>query len=73
MLASHFNSTTPLWTSGNFNYDTVVNALDFNAIATNFGASFSADPVQLGSLVPEPATILLLAVAPLVRRRRRDR
>jgi autotransporter-associated beta strand protein len=61
-LAQNFNSVGT-WQNGDFNYDNVVNALDFNALATNFGAVITAP--SLGSLVPEPGTISLLALASL--------
>ena len=72
-FGKHGSSTT--WMTGDFNYDSVVNALDFNLVASNFGApaAFTASaPPVLGSVVPEPATLGLLAViAPLAIRRRR--
>ena len=83
-LGLHFGQTTNSWGLGDFNYDGVVNALDFNAIATNFGSAVIPDapldgsplggsPVGLGSLVPEPGSLSLLALgaATLTARRRR--
>ena len=77
-LAQHFGMTSAIWSQGDFNYDGVVNALDFNYIATNFGAApIPAPPALgtpvLGSLVPEPTSFGLLALAAtaLASRRRR--
>ena len=75
LLASNFNvASGGVWAMGDFNYDGKVNALDFNALATNFGSPAVA-PV-LGSLVPEPGSMLLAAaagIAILGARRRRQR
>jgi autotransporter-associated beta strand protein len=82
-LAAHFNNTalatpgSPVWAEGDFNYDGFVNALDFNSLATNIGAAaILAPPLGasgLGSLVPEPGSLSLLALgaATLATRRRR--
>ena len=71
-LSQNFNTSGAgvNWINGDFNYDGVVNALDFNLLATNFGQSILPGPA-LGTLVPEPASIGLLAVAGLAMRRRR--
>jgi hypothetical protein len=74
-LAQHFNSVpaSNAWLNGDFNYDGKVNALDFNAVATNFGAAPIPD-AALGTLVPEPGSILSLGavtVGMLLRRRGR--
>jgi autotransporter-associated beta strand protein len=68
MMAQNFGKPTQTWFGGDFNYDGVVNALDFNAIASNFGSTLPS--IALGTFVPEPVTIGLLAV-PFVARRRR--
>jgi hypothetical protein len=70
-LANAFNSSGQHWFTGDFNYDGIVNALDFNAIASNFGSSLAAP--ALGSVVPEPATIAAMMLAPLFFVRRRSR
>jgi hypothetical protein len=51
-----------------------VNALDFNAIAMNFGAAQITTPpgTALGTLVPEPASMIFgLAGLAMLRRKRR--
>jgi hypothetical protein len=70
-LANNFNQSGKLWVDGDFNYDGIINALDFNAIATNYGASPAS---ALGTLVPEPASLVfLLASSLLITRRRHSR
>ena len=42
------------WVQGDFNYDGTVNALDFNALATNYGQVLSSAQPALGAnVVPE--------------------
>jgi fibronectin-binding autotransporter adhesin len=69
-LATNFGTSGMVWATGDFNYDGTVNVLDLNAVATNFGQSISlpaplvlngATPA-LGALVPEPASIGLIAL-----------
>jgi autotransporter-associated beta strand protein len=69
-IATNFNATGKSWVNGDFNFDGVVNALDFNAVASNFGAT-TISSAPLGTLVPEPATIALIAVAGSLLPRRR--
>src|SRR5438046_1142268 len=66
-LAASFNSSAKNWFEGDFNYDGVVNALDFNFLASNYGATLPAPP--LGALVPGPACLVALPLMLLARRR----
>jgi hypothetical protein len=68
-LAANFSKSGEFWWQGDFNFDGVVNALDFNAIAINFGQVLPAD--VLGTLVPEPSMLVLLAIGGLLVHRRR--
>jgi fibronectin-binding autotransporter adhesin len=86
-LALNYGTTGATWQKGDFNYDGTVNGLDLNAIATNFGATPALDVIPLGALlsadssgatplgalVPEPASLGMIALGAgmLVRRRRR--
>ena len=75
-IASNFGATgTGVWSGGDFNYDGNVDTGDFTAMAQNFAQTLPATapaPV-LGSLVPEPGSMMLLAAgaATLATRRRR--
>lgn len=72
--AGYGKLTNALWTEGDFNYDGKVNTLDFNELAGNFGftvpAPLPAAP-GLGSIVPEPASAMLLTTLAYLLRRRR--
>jgi hypothetical protein len=68
-MATHFGQKNSTWIAGDFNYDGVVNALDFNAIATNYGQVMSS-PAIAGTVVPEPGIALLCCAAPLLARTR---
>ncbi len=84
-LATTFNTTgaTP-WsntggpTTADFNGDGKINALDFNILAINWGSGGLAPVASgaaLGSVVPEPASLGLLALAAgsMMTRRRRGK
>jgi hypothetical protein len=74
-IAAHFGMTGAHWTDGDLNFDGVVNAMDFNILASNFGYSGPVPGVlsgaALGSIVPEPAELSLLALSALMLRRAR--
>ena len=74
-VASNFGAVSGMvWTNGDFNYDGIVNTQDFTSMAANFGLVMSASPGPLatsGTLVPEPASLLMVIGAGLAIRRRR--
>jgi len=72
LLAASFSQSGKFWENGDFNYDGSVDTVDFNLLASNFSKT-AAGPAALGALVPEPASIALLALAScsLIARRRR--
>jgi len=70
-LSNNFGGASPTWALGDFNYDGKVNAIDFNALAANFGATPIAPSEGLGTLVPEPASIAMLGLAGLLMGRKR--
>jgi autotransporter-associated beta strand protein len=82
-LAANFGGNGKVWTQADFNFDGVVDTLDFNSLAANFGqqlpdgAGLSAGGASIGTLVPEPASTALVALAfaaaAASRRRRRAR
>jgi len=70
---------TALWSKGDFDYNGKVNTIDFNFLAGNFGLSLpaagdlpeAASLPSLGSVVPEPSSLLVGAFGlALIRRRR---
>lgn len=66
----HFNQTGQSWLTADFNGDGKVNALDFNAIAANFGSG-SVSGAGLDAVVPEPQLgFILLGGAVIFRKRR---
>jgi hypothetical protein len=69
LVAGYGVNTDALWVQGDYNYDGKVNSIDFNDLAGNFGAVAPAP--ALGSVVPEPASLSVLAVAGALIRRRR--
>jgi autotransporter-associated beta strand protein len=63
-----------IWSQGDFNYDGFVNTLDFNSLAANFNQSIAIPAAPaLGTLVPEPASVALLAGLMCLTRRRARR
>jgi hypothetical protein len=84
-LASHFNQSGT-WQEGDVNYDGNITIADFIDLASQFNTSYSAadtqlvasfaqslgiDPSIIGSAVPEPAALSLLALPAVARRRRK--
>jgi autotransporter-associated beta strand protein len=61
-LAANFNGVNKGWLQGDFNYDGTVNLTDFTFLASNFNQSLSAESAGLGSPVPEPVTMSVLAL-----------
>jgi arabinan endo-1,5-alpha-L-arabinosidase len=75
-LASNFGAAdSGAWSLGDFNYDNVVNTSDFTMLAANFNQSESLPGDALATLVPEPASVGIVAVVLVgsVRRSRRRR
>jgi autotransporter-associated beta strand protein len=72
-LASAYgqNTGSQVWAKGDFNYDGNTDTLDFNALAANFNASGPIPGAGLGTLVPEPSAIAVVALAGAGLRRRR--
>jgi hypothetical protein len=56
------------WANGDFNYDGLVNSLDFDSLSMNFNKSL---PAPLITLVPEPRAILFGVAFIFIARRRR--
>jgi hypothetical protein len=77
-LAANFGGTNKTWNQADFNFDGKVDTLDFNFLAANFGKSVGSDNPGSGgggALVPEPATVSIIAIAYgcLFKRRNRHR
>jgi hypothetical protein len=73
-LAANFGQSNATWVHGDFDYNTVVNSIDFDLLAFDFNQSLLDPPSPgsgLGSLIPEPASALLLALPLLMRVRNR--
>jgi hypothetical protein len=83
-LAAHFNQSG-LWQEGDINGDGTVTIADFIDLASNFNQSYAGSAIPISpadaqmlttfaaahgiTLVPEPATLALLLLLPLTRRR----
>jgi autotransporter-associated beta strand protein len=70
------SGATALWVKGDANYDLNINSDDFTEMSKNFGLTIlPGEPLGLGTLVPEPTSITLIAGAAglAVTRRRRSR
>jgi hypothetical protein len=82
VLAANFNKTVSRWDEGDFNYDNIVNGVDFGEMAGNFndGASSSAALVAFANAnglmpdVPEPGlgvAVMVVGLGAMGLRRRR--
>jgi hypothetical protein len=70
-VATNFGAVSPVWTQGDFDFDNDVSTSDFTVMAQNFGLTTAgAGGASLGSVVPEPATLLIAPALALLRRRR---
>ncbi|MHC4717640.1 MAG: hypothetical protein ACYS5V_11770 [Planctomycetota bacterium] len=65
-LADHYGDTDASWMDGDFNDDGTVGIADLSALADNYGGT-------VGGVVPEPATLSLLAICSLALIRRTHR
>jgi hypothetical protein len=61
IVLSNYNATGMDWDHGDFNTDNTVNGADLNVVLSNYNQS---SPVA--GAVPEPASLLLLAVAAII-------
>jgi hypothetical protein len=71
-LAGNFGKPSQaVWTEGDFDGNEIVDSIDFNTLAANYG-QLPLNAPALGTAVPEPASISLLAVVTtsLLRRRK---
>jgi hypothetical protein len=56
-VLSNYNATGSGWSQGDFNYDGTVDGSDLNMVLSNYNQTLS-----VGAAVPEPTTLVLLAV-----------
>jgi len=69
ILAANWDTQAHRWTSADYTGDGVVNVGDLGVLAANWG--WSGSPAGVGSSIPEPASLILLALGGLAIRRRR--
>jgi hypothetical protein len=71
-IARNWGQSGKAWSDGDFNGDGVVDTVDFGIMARNWGWTLPpAIPTLSETPIPEPATLLLLALGGLVLVRRR--
>ena len=80
-LANNYGTGGKTWADGDFNYsaDGTVDSNDFALLAANFNNNVAASgadvpdaaPMALGSVVPEPTSLSLIALSSLALKRRR--
>jgi hypothetical protein len=58
-LATNFGGAGKGWIQGDFNYDGTINSADFTSLAVNFNSALPAP--ALGSVIPEPSALMLIA------------
>jgi autotransporter-associated beta strand protein len=67
-LATSYGSTSGDWIQGDFDYSNIIDSADFSLLAANYGKSLPTSAAlpgavgSLGSVVPEPATVILIGV-----------
>lgn len=73
VLAHNFGGTFKTTIEGEFTYDEfgTVDSSDFNVLAGGYGSKITLSAPTLGGLVPEPASLSLLAAGAMLARRRR--
>ncbi len=69
ILGANFNAADMQWNTGDFNLDNMTDVADLGILGANWSASQSTG--NASALVPEPTTLLLLAVSVLMVGRRR--
>jgi T5SS/PEP-CTERM-associated repeat protein len=64
-VLTHLGSTTPAWTSGNFDGSTTIDLTDLNTVLNNLGLTYANSSAITSPIVPtpEPASLSLLAGA----------
>ena len=75
-VLNNLGTTTSAWTSGNFDGAPTIDLNDLNDVLNNLGVTYatsSADQsVRPGTPAPEPATLALLGLTPLLTKRRKS-
>lgn len=72
--AGYGKSGNAIWADGDNNYDGAVNTIDFNFLVGNFGLAAvggSLPGASLGSVIPEPSTLMVVPATGFFIRRRR--